>query len=100
MDEEQPTGRVSTVRRAALTYSLGRLGFFVLVALLTFSVTSLLGHPLNGLPLLLIALIVSSVGSLWLLRDKRDQLAQALAASREAKTAQLTARRNRLENDA
>lgn len=88
------------MRRTALVYTLGRFGFFVLVALLTFSVTSLLGHPLNGLPLLLLALIVSSVGSLWLLRDKRDQLARALAASRDAKTAELAARRARLENDA
>jgi hypothetical protein len=88
------------VRKAALVYTLGRFGFFVLVALLTFAVTSLLGHPLNGLPLLLIALLGSSVGSLWLLRDKRDQLAQALAESRAAKTEQIAARRARLENDA
>ena len=87
------------MRKAALVYTLGRFGFFLLVALLTFFVTSLLGHPLNGLPLLLIALIVSSVGSLWLLRDKRDQLAQALAESRAAKTEQIAARRARLEND-
>ncbi len=88
------------MRKAALVYSFGRFGFFVLVALLTFAVTSLLGHPVNGLPLLLIALVVSSVGSVWLLRDKRDQLAQALAAGRAAKTAEIAARRARLENDA
>lgn len=87
------------MRKAALVYTLGRFGFFFLVAVLVFAVTSLLGHPVNGLPLLLIALIVSSVGSLWLLRDKRDQLAQALAESREAKTAEVAARRARLEND-
>jgi uncharacterized integral membrane protein len=92
--------RVVAMRRAALVYTLGRVGFFLLVALLVFVVTGFLGHQVNGLPLLLIALLVSSVGSLWLLRDKRDQLAQALAESREAKTAQIAARRARLENDA
>lgn len=87
------------MRKEAVLYTLGRVGFFLIVALLVFAVTGLLGHQLNGLPLLLVALLLSSIGSLWLLRGQRQKLATAMAEAREARTAELARRRARLEND-
>jgi len=90
---------VSSLRKPAFVYTVGRLGLFVLVALLLRSGAGLVGTSLNGLPLLLAALLVSSLISLFLLAGPRQQLAEALASQRSTKTAELAARRARLEDD-
>lgn len=84
--------------RQALVYTLGRAGIFVLIALLLWSAAGLLGWNFNGIPLLLGSLLLSSVASVFLLSAQRRQLAEALAAKRDAKTAQIAARRARLED--
>lgn len=91
---------MTSVRKAVLTYSFGRFGLFLLVALLVWSGTGALGHQLNGLPLLLAALVLSAVGSIFLFAGQRQKLAAALVARREAKTEEIARRRARLENDA
>jgi hypothetical protein len=87
-----------SLRRAWLTYTLGRLGLFVLVALLAWGAAGLLGHPLDGMPLLLVALIGSALLSMVLLRAQRDRFGQALAEGRAAKAAEQAARRARLDD--
>ncbi|MCW2599654.1 MAG: hypothetical protein JWM02_1483 [Frankiales bacterium] len=91
---------MTSLRKAALIYSFGRFGLFLLVALLVYSGTGLVGHQLNGLPLLLLALIVSALGSVFLFARQRQQFAEALAAKRAAKAEEITRRRTRLEGDA
>ena len=86
------------MRRAWLTYTLGRVGLFVLSALLLWGVSGLLGHALHGLPLLLAALLLSSVLALALLRGQREAFATAIQASREARTTEAAARRARLDD--
>jgi hypothetical protein len=87
------------MRRQAVLYSLGRFGLFVSSSLLLWSASGALGFRFNGLPLLLAALLLSSMLSLVLLKRQRTALAEALAASREAKVAQLTERQARLKVD-
>jgi hypothetical protein len=89
-----------SLRRAWLTYTLGRLGLFALVAVIAWGASGLLGHELNGLPLLLVALLGSSVLALVLLREQRDRFGQALAESRAAKAAAVAAQRARLDEQA
>lgn len=88
-----------SVRRAALTYTFGRFGVFALLAVLIWLATGLAGRQLNGLPLLLVALLLSSVTSYLLFSRQRQQLATALAAQRQAKTEQIAQRRARLDDD-
>ena len=85
--------------RAALVYSAGRLVLFVLCALLLWSGAGAAGIDFNGIPLLLAALLLSSVASLYLLRAQRERFAESLAARRDAKTAEIAERRARLEGD-
>lgn len=87
------------LRRAALFYTAGRSGLFLIVAVLIWSATGLAGHQLNGLPLLLAALLVSSIGGLFLFSRQREQFAQALAVKRAAKVEQIAHRRARLDDD-
>jgi len=89
-----------SLRRAWLTYTLGRAGLFALVAVIAWGASGLLGHELNGLPLLLVALIGSSVLALVLLREQRDRFGQALAEARAAKAAAVAAQRARLDEQA
>jgi hypothetical protein len=86
-----------SLRKAALVFTFGRIGLFVAVALIVYAVGELSGSPVNGAPLLLISLLVSSVLGFVLLRHQRDQFSRAIAESRDAKTAELAARRARLE---
>ncbi len=88
-----------SLRRAFLVYTLGRVGLFVVVALLVWSGFGLTGTSINGMPLLLISLIGSSVLALVLLRDQRDRFGQALADKRAQKAAEVAARQARLGND-
>lgn len=90
---------MSTVRRAALVYTLGRFGLFLLIALLVWSGTGALGAQLNGLPLLLASMVLSAIASLFVFARQRQQLALALAAKRDAKSEQIAQRRARLESD-
>lgn len=83
--------------RSALLYTGGRFVLFALCALLLWSGAGALGWSFNGLPLLLAALLVSSVLSLFLLRDQRDRFAGHLEARRAAKVEEIAARRARLE---
>ena len=87
------------MRRTAVLFTLGRFGLFVLMALLIRGSTGLAGHPLNGFPLLLAALLVSSIAGLYLFSRQREQFAQALLDQREAKLAQRAQRRARLDKD-
>jgi hypothetical protein len=80
-------------------YSLGRLGLFVVVALLIWSGTGAAGHQLNGIPLLFASLLASSIAGLFLFARQREQFAEALAARRAAKVEQIAQRRARLEDD-
>jgi hypothetical protein len=86
-----------SVRKAALLYTVGRFGLFLLVALLVYVGTGAAGDQVNGLPLLLIALLVSSLVGVPLFARQRQQLAEALADKRAAKTEQIAARRARLD---
>jgi hypothetical protein len=87
-----------SLRRAFAVYTLGRFGLLVLVAVIVWGASGLLGHEVNGLPLLLLALLGSSVLTLVLLREQRDRFAQALATSRAEKAQALAARRARLDD--
>ena len=86
------------MRRAWVTYTFGRVGLFVVSALLIWGVSGLAGHEVNGMPLLLAALILSSVLALALLRGQREAFATAIQSSREEKAAQAAARRARLDD--
>ena len=90
---------MSSLRRSALLFTLARFGLFIVMALLIWSGTGAVGHQLNGFPLLLAALLVSSMVGLFLFSRQRQQFAEALAAQRDAKTAQLEERRARLEDE-
>ena len=85
------------MRKAALLYTGARFGLFLLVALLVFLATNLTGSPVNGLPLVLVAAVVSSVVGYFLFARQREQLARALEDQRAAKTASIAARRARLD---
>ena len=82
-----------------MLYSLGRFGLFVSSSLLLWSAAGAMGLRFNGLPLLLAALLLSSFLSLVLLKRQRTALAEAPAASRAEKVAQLTERQARLKVD-
>jgi hypothetical protein len=88
----------SGLRRPAVLYTAGRFGLFVLVALLVWLGTGMFGAPLTGIPLLLAALILSSIASIFVLSRQRALFAEALTAHRAARTAQLAARRARLDD--
>ena len=87
------------MKKRALVYTLGRFGLFVSSSLLLWSAAGALGFDFNGLPLLLAALLLSSFLSIALLKRQRMALAEALAASRQAKVAELTERQARLKVD-
>ena len=79
------------MRRIWLTYTalrmvvfIGTAGFFAIFGL-------------NGFPLLLIALLVSSIVSLFVLRPQRAALVQAQAARTERRAAERESMRARLD---
>ncbi|HVE74403.1 MAG TPA: DUF4229 domain-containing protein [Mycobacteriales bacterium] len=53
---------------------------------------------LRGLPLLLVALLVSSIGSVLVLRGQRDRMAGAFVARSEARRAERQRLRKRLDD--
>ena len=80
------------VRRAWLTYTALRLLVFLGTAGLL-----VVALDLNGFPLLLAALLVSSILSLLVLRRQRTALVAAQLARREDRAADRAARRARLD---
>jgi cell division protein FtsL len=87
------------MRKAALLYGLARVGLFLLAAVLVWSVSGLLGHQLNGLPLALVAALMSSMVGYVVFAPQRRQLAEALEEARATKAAQIAERRARLEDE-
>jgi membrane protein implicated in regulation of membrane protease activity len=77
------------MRRAALLYAAGRF----------WAAGQLFDYSINGLELLLVAFLVSSVLGIWLFSRQRRALAEALDAQRKAKAEQVAARRARLDDD-
>jgi hypothetical protein len=87
------------MRKAALLYTLGRFGLFALLAVVVWGASGLLGHQLNGLPLLLVAALLSSVLGYVLFARQRQALAEALDAKRRSRSAEIAQQRARLENE-
>ena len=87
------------MRKAALVYTLGRFGLFFLVAIVLWGGSGLAGHGLNGLPLLLLAALISSAVGYVLFAPQRRALAEALDGQRRVKAEQATERRARLDNE-
>jgi len=96
-EQDRQVAAGPSLRKAALLYTVGRFGLFLLVALLVYVGTGAAGDQLNGLPLALVAALLSSVVGYVIFAPQRRQLADALAARRQAKTEQIVARRARLD---
>jgi UPF0716 family protein affecting phage T7 exclusion len=78
--------------RLWLVYSGLRMALFLGVAAAIWVITQL-----NGFPLLLLALLVSSIASLFLLRPQREALVAAQERRAEARAAEKAALRARLD---
>ncbi|HUR51997.1 MAG TPA: DUF4229 domain-containing protein [Mycobacteriales bacterium] len=87
------------MRRAALLYTFGRFGLFLLVAIVIWGASGVLGHQLNGLPLLLVAALISSIVGFKLFARQRIALAEALDGKRRERVQQVEERQARLENE-
>jgi hypothetical protein len=87
------------MKRAALIYTFGRFGLFALVAIILWGATGLVGHSLNGLPLLLLAALISSALGYVLFARQRHALAGAIDGQRHAKAEKDAERRARIENE-
>ena len=85
--------------RSVLALTVGRFGLFLLCALLVRVVSVALDRPLGGLPLLLVALLVSSPLGILLFAQQRRALAEQLMARREEKARVEAERRARIENE-
>ena len=81
--------------RAWLVYTGLRLAVFCATAAVLFLLLRL-----NGLPLLLIALLVSSIASLFLLRSQRDRFVRAQEQRIQSRRAEKAHLRERLDGDA
>jgi uncharacterized protein DUF4229 len=69
----------------AIKYAFGRIGLFLVCAVLSFV---LLPRDLNGFLKLMVALVASLFLSYFLLRNWRDQVAEQFVASREKRVAE------------
>ena len=87
------------MRKAALVYTFGRFGLFLLVAIILWGGSGVTGHSLNGLPLLLVSALVSSALGFVLFARQRRELAEALDGKRQDKAQQIAERRARIENE-
>lgn len=85
--------------RAALVYAAGRLGLFLVAAALIWTGARAAGADVNGLPLLLGAMVLSSFAGIWVFSRQRAELAEALQAKREAKERAIAERRARLDGE-
>ena len=88
------------MRKAALLYALGRVGLFFLVAALVWGLSGVLGQQLNGLPLALVAALVSSLIGYFVFARQRIALANALEDQRTRRVEEAASRRARLDEDA
>ncbi|MCA1710189.1 MAG: DUF4229 domain-containing protein [Actinobacteria bacterium] len=79
-------------RRLWLAYTGLRLAVFLGVAAAVYLVSGL-----NGFPLLLVALLVSSIASLFLLRSQREALVVAQERRAQSRAADKAALRARLD---
>lgn len=86
--------------KPALLYALGRIGLFFVAAALIWTGARAAGADVNGLPLLLGAMVLSSLASIWVFSRQRAELAEALQAKRDARTQSIAERRARLDGDA
>ncbi|MCU1588150.1 MAG: hypothetical protein JWN31_1643 [Frankiales bacterium] len=75
---------MSPFLRAFAVYTAGRVGLFVLFALLIWSAGGLAGFEVNGFLLLVLALLTSSAAAYALMGAPREKLAIALAERRPA----------------
>ena len=73
------------VTRPFLVYNAWRFGLFLAAAGLVWAGTGAAGNPLNGFPLLVVALLLSSIASFVLLREQRDAVGLALEQRRLGK---------------
>jgi cell division protein FtsL len=87
------------MRRAALVYTFGRFGLFAIVLIILWGASGLIGHQLKGLPLLLLAALLSSALGYVLFASQRRALAEALDGQRRTKAEQDAARRARIESE-
>jgi hypothetical protein len=87
------------VKRSFLALTLGRVGLFLLCALLVRLVSVALDHPINGLTLLLVALLISSPIGVLVFSSQRQAVAEALVARKDVRARQAAERRARIEND-
>jgi hypothetical protein len=87
------------MRKTALLYTLGRFGLFAVLVVVVWGASGVLGHQLEGLPLLLVAALLSSVLGYVLFGRQRQALAEALEAKRQERAAQVAQQRARLENE-
>jgi len=85
--------------RAALVYAAGRFGLFLVAAALIWTGARAAGTDINGLPLLLGAMVLSSFAGIWVFSRQRAELAEALQAKREAKERAIAERRARLDDE-
>lgn len=85
--------------RAALSYALARFALFLVAAAILWGGGGLIGAHVNGLPLLLLAAVLSSVLGYVLFARQRHALAEAVDAQRRARAEQVAAREARLENE-
>ena len=69
----------------AIKYAFGRIGLFLVCAVLAFV---LLPRDLNGFLKLMVALVASLLLSYFLLRTWRDQVAEQFVASREKRVSE------------
>jgi len=93
--QKQRTGRPTpALPRALVLYSTSRIALFLLLVLLVNLATGV-----NGLPLLLVAVLGSGVLGLFLLSRQRDDLSAALMARREGRVQRDSDLRRRLAED-
>ena len=94
MDELAEDAAQPSVLRTYLVYTGLRLAVFVGTAAVLFLVVRI-----NGFPLLLAALLVSSIASLFLLRRQRDALVRAQERKALARRAEKERLRARLDGE-
>ncbi len=84
---------MTTYRQQFLRYSFARLGLFLL------SCVALAGVGLRGLPLVAVALLVSSVAGLFALKRLRQGFVDAAMARTEARKTERARLRGLLDSD-
>ena len=94
MDDLAEDAAQPSVRRTYLVYTGLRLAVFVGTAAVLFLVVRI-----NGFPLLLAALLVSSIASLFLLRRQRDALVRAQERKALARRAEKERLRAQLDGE-